>query len=128
PLYSSRTVKGRPLFMYAREGREVDTPTKEIELYSLEASHTRSLSKTEHVETVRRLVDSVSGDFRQREVLASLETSYEKLPSTFYTVRLAARVSSGTYVRVLAEKIAKELGTVGLAMNIRRRAIGEFTL
>ncbi len=40
-------------------------------------------------------------------------------------VTFEAKVSSGTYVRVLGEDIAERLGTVGYLTSLRRTAIGE---
>ncbi|MBY0275786.1 tRNA pseudouridine(55) synthase TruB [Candidatus Binatia bacterium] len=42
------------------------------------------------------------------------------------TIRFAVRCSKGTYVRVLAEDIAKALGTVGTLASLRRTRFGEF--
>ena len=35
PMYSSKTVKGKPLFQYARTGEEVDIPNRKIYVKSL---------------------------------------------------------------------------------------------
>lgn len=43
-------------------------------------------------------------------------------------VRLSVTVSSGTYVRALARDIGEELGTLGTAFDIRRTAVGGFTV
>ena len=37
-------------------------------------------------------------------------------------------VSSGTYIRSIAEEIAKKLGTIGLLQNLKRTRIGEYSL
>ncbi len=57
---------------------------------------------------------------------------------TIYEIRLLdyqneyitflAKVSKGTYIRTLAEDIAKKLDTVGHLVNLERTAIGEFNL
>ena len=57
---------------------------------------------------------------------------------TIYEIRLLnyedeyitflAKVSKGTYIRTLAEDIAKKLNTVGHLVNLERTAIGEFSL
>lgn len=39
-----------------------------------------------------------------------------------------ANVSSGTYIRVLSEDIAKALGTVGCTISLRRTSIGKFNM
>ncbi len=42
------------------------------------------------------------------------------------TIRFAVRCSKGTYVRVLAEDIARALGTVGTLASLRRTRFGDF--
>lgn len=42
------------------------------------------------------------------------------------TVRFAVRCSKGTYVRVLAEDVARALGTVGTLASLRRTSFGPF--
>jgi tRNA U55 pseudouridine synthase TruB len=42
------------------------------------------------------------------------------------TIRFAVRCSKGTYVRVLAEDVARALGTVGTLATLRRTRFGEF--
>lgn len=43
-------------------------------------------------------------------------------------IRLSVTVSSGTYIRALARDIGNELGTGGAAFDIRRTAIGAFSI
>lgn len=42
------------------------------------------------------------------------------------TIRFAVRCSKGTYVRVLAEDVARALGTVGTLASLRRTRFGDF--
>jgi tRNA pseudouridine55 synthase len=42
------------------------------------------------------------------------------------TIRFAVRCSKGTYVRVLAEDVARELGTIGTLASLRRTRFGRF--
>jgi tRNA pseudouridine55 synthase len=44
------------------------------------------------------------------------------------TAVISTRCSAGTYIRSLARDIARALGTFGFALNIRRTAIGPFSL
>jgi tRNA pseudouridine55 synthase len=43
-------------------------------------------------------------------------------------VRLIAEVSSGTYIRTLVEDIAKALGTGGYTTELRRTAVGQYSI
>ncbi|OPL19520.1 MAG: hypothetical protein AVO35_10175 [Candidatus Aegiribacteria sp. MLS_C] len=60
-----------------------------------------------------------------REVRAS---GWEILELDGDTVRFSVTVSSGTYVRALARDMGEALGTLGTAFDIRRTAVGGFTV
>ena len=44
----------------------------------------------------------------------------------FFVAKFIANVSSGTYIRVLANEIAEEVNTKGIAFSIKRTKIGDF--
>ena len=44
----------------------------------------------------------------------------------FQIIKIKCICSSGTYMRVLAEKIAEDLGHLGLAFSIKRIKIGKY--
>jgi len=87
PVYSAVKRGGKPLYKYAREGKEITPPIKKMEVYEAEL-----LKKEKNILSVR------------------------------------FSVSSGTYVRSLAEELAKRLGTIGTLQNLIRTRIGEFKL
>lgn len=127
PMFSSKTVSGKPLFMYAKEKEEVIVPTHAVELFNIELISSRAMSGEECVKDAVRRIQSVNGDFRQRECISSWETfskSYSE--NSFLCVRFTATVSSGFYVRMFARDLAKKLGKVGLAWWIKREEIGSF--
>ena len=86
PMKSAVRVGGRRLYQIAREGREVERPSREIEIYELE------------------LTDFVPGQFPE--------------------VRLRVVCSSGTYVRTLADDIARTLGGPAHLTALRRTRNG----
>src|SRR3989338_7541410 len=73
PAYSSRTVSGKSLFMWARENKieEIDIPTRSVKIFSIEHIHTRIITGREIWEEVSRKVALVSGDFRQDKILTA---------------------------------------------------------
>jgi len=87
PTYSAVKINGRRAYDLARAGKEFETPTREIEIYSLEI----------------------------------LEYNYPKLV-------IKCHVSSGTYIRTLAEDIGKKLGTGAYLTNLRRTKIGKYNI
>ena len=87
PAYSAVKVDGRELYKYARRGQEVESPSREIEIESLE------------LQTLNLPVFSVS-----------------------------VRCSKGTYIRVLADDIGREVGCGGYLSALMRQSVGPFDI
>ncbi len=130
PAYSSRTVEGKPLFEWARENKiqEIDIPERQIKIFNIEHMDTRLvLSQQDILEEIIQKINLVVGDFRQEEIIESWKKSInhdaKALISSF-----KADVSSGTYIRGLAESMGEILGNSGVAYAIKRTRVGEFRL
>lgn len=139
PTYSSKTVKGVPLFLYALKGTldTISIPT-----------HTETVYKTKILDVTKLSLGEVSGriekglevvprdpaeskkegaDFRQDEVRAQWKTLLSSLPSREFTViRVRVTAGTGTYMRSLAERVGEALGTKALALSIHRTRIGKY--
>lgn len=140
PIFSSKTVRGKPLHTWTMEGRlsEIEIPTKESEIYELEFTKLEILSRKELVNQALEKVNSVppvtelrkalGNDFRRVDVRKDWDNILhsETLPKTYQIVYFRCIASSGTYMRTLASKIASKLDTVGLAWHIHRTKIGKF--
>lgn len=140
PVFSARTVQGIPLHTWAVTGRlgEITVPTKTSTIYSLALENISDISRTELVEsalakiallpTVTDPRKALGNDFRRPEVIRSWETLRETgLPTDRFSVAtITCIASSGTYMRSLAEEIAKRLGSGGLALSIHRETIGHY--
>lgn len=127
PMYSSRPVEGKPLFMHARAGTTVTVPIKKI-----------SIKKVELLEIVRKplveclfetlpTIQKVLGDFRQNEIIQKwneINSSNSDLCLTLVSIKVTA--SSGTYMRSLAEKVGELLAVPALAYTIKRIKVGEY--
>jgi tRNA pseudouridine55 synthase len=135
PPYSSRTVGGKALHAWAREGKidEIDIPTRQVRIFSLEHTNTRILKKEDLLSSIESRIRLVKGDFRQNEILetwkkaielqAEMNHVHEYLISGF-----RASVSSGTYIRSLSKEMGEMLGTVACAFSIKRTRVGEYHL
>ncbi len=130
PPFSSKTVKGKPLFEWAKEGRlgEIVMPQIQIEIYSLEIAKTAILSATDLKEKVKELVASVKGDFRQREIADRWHEVFSSLPSgtVFPSVTFKVVCSSGSYVRTIAHNLGKAFGIGAITLNIMRERVGNY--
>jgi tRNA pseudouridine55 synthase len=127
PPYSSRTVLGRALHSWAREGKinEIEIPTRQIKIFSIEHIETRLISQKDLFEEINRRVELVKGDFRQKETIekwkASIKGGEQALVSKF-----KADVSSGTYIRSLAHEMGEKLDCGALAYSIKRTRVGGY--
>ncbi|TSC61462.1 MAG: tRNA pseudouridine55 synthase [Parcubacteria group bacterium Athens0416_74] len=136
PAYSSKTVDGAPLFVHARQGTldDVVRPQAVTRVYaftleSLSKRSTRDLRQDiEHRLGLLRIDETSENpykDFRRDSVLNSWD-SLLRTEGEYAVARIRATVSSGTYIRSLAPRIAQQLGTAGLAYSIERTRIGRY--
>lgn len=131
PPFSSRTVSGKSLFMWARENmiEEIDIPERRIKIFSLEHHGTRLITGRKILEEVEARIALVTGDFRQEKVLSSWKNTLIARPNEYFMIsHFSADVSSGTYIRGLAQEMGKLLSTGTLAYSIKRTRIGEYKL
>ena len=136
PHYSSKTVNGKPLFQWAREGRldEIEVPTRDAEIYSIELLKTFEISGEEIFRKITERIGKVKGDFRQKEILDSWREGLEgkgrlkEAPTGHLRPIMQIRVncSSGTYMRSLAEAIGRKMGTTSIAWSIKRTLLKSF--
>lgn len=139
PIFSSKTVQGKPLHTWTMEGRlnEITIPTKKSEIFALTLLETRELTRQEvakialeKIETIPPVTDlrkALGNDFR-RELVRPSWQSFTNLAAPvrgdrFTIAKIHCHASSGTYMRTLAEVIAQKLGTAGLAFSIHRSRI-----
>jgi len=85
----------------------------------------RMYSNMELHAIVQRKLESLSGGtFRVGEIVASWKSALS-MQHEYCVVTISCRCSSGTYMRILAEKIAEKLQTVGCALSIVRTRVGD---
>lgn len=126
PKFSSKTIKGRPLFEITRaEGiKEEDLPEKEVEIKKIEFGSFGFVSKRYLRDYARESIFSVSGNFRQNMSWCSWEKTLENFADdNLPTLTIKVFCTSGTYMRRLAQNIGKEVGLPALALRIKRTKI-----
>jgi len=126
PAYSSKTVKGKQLFSYAREGIEVEIPTREVFIKSFKFLKIRKISHKSLLENIEKRIKKVKGDFRQKEII---QTWRQNLTGNnqFYIASFKIKCSSGTYVRSLSHNLGGKMGVPALAFSIKRTKIGNWS-
>ena len=140
PHFSSKTIQGKPLHVWTLEGRldEITIPTKVSTIFKLQPIKLETKTRAEiynevsdKIETIPQVTDetkALGNDFRRIDVRADwlkfVQTGTPTDPFTIATFTCIA--SSGTYMRTLAEVIAKHHNTTALAYHIHRTHIGHY--
>jgi tRNA U55 pseudouridine synthase TruB len=126
PNYSSIPVQGKPLFMHARANNKVVLPIKNVTIYSLELLGTKEVLLEDLVKQSIEVIKKVQGDFRQEEIMQQWQQLIEADgDKQIQIVTIRTTVSSGTYMRSLAEKMGKLLKVPALASKIIRTKVVE---
>jgi tRNA pseudouridine55 synthase len=128
PMYSSKTVKGKPLFAYARSGQEVEMPEREVEVKNLKLVGLKKVSKAALLKNIEKRISKVKGDFRQKEILQiwRRELSSQEGQS-FPIASFKIKCSSGTYVRGISHSLGEKISIPALAITIKRTKIGKWS-
>lgn len=142
PPYSSRTVKGKPLHEWAREGRldEIEIPTHDVFVEKIEILKESQIIGGELLEKIKNDISKVSGDFRQSEILKIWEDNLgnkvrpksdsdaRSEKEKYKIISLKISCGSGVYVRGIANDIGLRLGIPALALKIVRTKVGEYKI
>ncbi|MEI6659832.1 MAG: hypothetical protein WCK91_00190 [bacterium] len=129
PPYSSRTVAGKPLYQWAREGRlgEIEMPSHEVSVESIGVLGVSKISGEQLLNRIKDDISKVKGDFRQEDIVILWEKTLEdKKEEEYDVVKLRISCSGGFYVRQMAHDLGGVLGTGTLALNIVRTKVGEY--
>jgi tRNA pseudouridine55 synthase len=129
PIYSSKTVHGKQLFQYARDGERVEIPEKEVKVYSIKFFKLRKINNLTLLNNIQTRVGRVVGDFRQKEILKLWRKHLLLIPKrSFWIGSFRIKCSSGTYVRSIANDLGDKIGIPALAFSIKRTKIGVWEL
>lgn len=133
PLFSSKTVDGRPLFSYGLEKDQasIEIPKRAMTVHSISCLGMRAIQTGALLKDIRARIhaftppesDLQGSDFRKE----GIETRWQEVlkeNGEYVVLHIKASVGAGTYIRALAPEIARRLGTSGLAYAIRRTRIG----
>jgi tRNA pseudouridine55 synthase len=129
PPYSSKPVQGKPLFDWARSGllSAIEIPSKLRIIYAMELLELKTIDKTDLFISIQSRLDSVEGDFRQAEIIARWEQILKNNHQTsFPKALIKITVSTGTYVRAIAEDLGLKLEAAAFALSIKRTRVGPF--
>jgi tRNA pseudouridine55 synthase len=127
PPFSSKTVKGKPLFWWIRNNKlnEIRIPEKDIEIYELNLHDYKKVLSGDFIEKVINKIEKVTGDFRQKEIIdkwREIDTNKE-----FVKIKIMVECSSGTYIRGIANQLGEILKTGAITYSIKRIKIGDIS-
>ncbi|HEX4799055.1 MAG TPA: hypothetical protein VFV22_00760 [Candidatus Paceibacterota bacterium] len=138
PIFSSKTVQGKPLHTWALEGmaHTIEIPIKESRIYKLQLNTIALLRKETLCEMARAKIETIpvvtdtkkklGADFRRSIVRENWDTIAESGLPQYQVITFTCIASSGTYMRTLCSHIAEKLGTHGLALSIHRTKMGRY--
>ena len=145
PPYSSKAVKGKSLYWWARENRldEIKIPSHEIEIYDLQLMSTEEIrisrldrdpewqrpSGQDLRFKIQENIKKVNGNFRQEEILKAWEDFFIKKKHTEFPIfHCKITCSSGTYIRGIVHEIGQKLDSGAIALSIKRTKVGEYNI
>ncbi len=131
PPFSSRTVDGKPLFVWARENKldEIAIPEHEVFVDSIDIIGQETITGAMLSLRIKEMISRVSGDFRQEEILSIWKNNLQDLGEVeFPIIKLRIVCGSGVYVRSIAHELGIALGVPALALEIVRTKVGDYKL
>lgn len=128
PMYSSKTIDGKPLFTYARKNLKVERPSHEVIVENLKFIRSKTISAEKFLKNIERRVAKVRGDFRQKEILKIWRKKLNVKHRVFNIGSFIIRCGGGTYVRSIANDLGEKIGIPSLAFSIKRTKIGKYVI
>lgn len=127
PIYSSKTVLGKQLFQYAREGEIVEIPEREIDVKKINLIKIKRIKGDALKNKIHKRIGSVVGDFRQKEILKIWDKNINT--QSYYSIAsLNIKCGSGTYVRGIANSLGENINIPALAWSIKRTKVGRYNI
>ncbi|MCR4334192.1 MAG: hypothetical protein NUV47_00440 [Patescibacteria group bacterium] len=123
PPYSSKTVNGKSLFQWSREGKinEIKIPEREVEIYKISLISFSKVTKEKLKNLILQKISLVKGDFRQKEIIKLWNKFFENTKREYFDVaEVKVFCSSGTYVRSIANSLGEKIKVPSLALKIVR--------
>lgn len=131
PPYSSRTVKGKPLFWWARRNKldEIEIPKKTSTIYNIEILDFYEIEKDALEKLIINRINLVKGNFRQKIIKNTWQRVFKNTKQQkFSIIKIRVFVSSGTYIRSIANELGHRLGMGAMLLHLKRTKVGKFNI
>lgn len=132
PLFSAGRTGGTSFFEYGKKKQPLALPKNKVAVSqaSLDEIHTIDI-QTLH-DYISTTIATVSGDFRQAEILTNWDTIFNKLANQnipeLPIMTCTVTVTKRTYIRGLVRDIASEIAIPATTFSIVRTRNGPFTI
>lgn len=129
PPYSAYKVQGKPLHWWAQQGRlhEIVVPRRAMRVTGVSAISVHEQPPHTVLDDVCRRIVLVEGSFRQDAIRAQWKEILTGT-TTVLTAELSLDVTSGTYIRALAEHVGATLGCGALLLKLTRTRVGDHSI
>jgi tRNA pseudouridine55 synthase len=124
PPYSSKTIRGKALFEYARMGENIEAPEREILVQEVKFISLRKINARKLLQNVEKRIKKVKGDFRQKDIVKIWRENLVGSKASFFIASFKIKCGSGTYVRGIANSLGEKISLPALAFSIKRTKIG----
>lgn len=127
PAFSSKPIDGKPSFVHAKLGRDVEKQEHSVEIQAISLESIEEITSEKLFHDITKKISQVPGDFRQNEIREAWQKALQN-KAIFKIVRLVISCGSGTYMRQLIPDIAENIGILGCCHHIYRSKVGDFGL
>lgn len=132
PVFSSRKVKGKALYWWARHERlsEVEIPYHQVQIHSIGVIDSALIKSQDLLSYIVSSVGSVQGDFRQGDIMRRWQDilSQPDGDASHLLITLRVDCGSGVFMRQLVQDIGDTIRIPMCAYSIRRTKVGDYTL
>lgn len=128
PIYSSKTVKGKQLFKYARGGEDVELPEREVFVKEFKFLKLKTINSKKLLANIEKRIKKVKGDFRQKEIIKiwRKNLNFVQGSASHKIASFKIKCGSGAYVRGIANSLGEKIDIPALAFSIKRISIGKY--
>jgi len=131
PDFSAQRIKGKSGFDLAKSEQVFSAKKNEIEIYSLNIIDSKSISLKTIKDTITKKINSVSGDFRQTEIINDWQDCLNILEKNNINLlpiyKMQTVVSKRTYIRSLVKLISEKLNIPATTYSIIRLQEGIYS-
>jgi tRNA pseudouridine55 synthase len=126
PKYSSYKIKGKPMFHYARKGIKIEDVKKNVIIKKVKVNSIYQIGNSRLLKYIVSKINKVKGDFRQEDIVNNWNKLLKE-DKRYYVLNVTLSVSSGTYIRAIADDFGSEYGG-GLLLSLKRTKVGKFDI